>query len=82
MRYFGKGVNYDLNGVVTIRNREVGSEIYCDGLPGCIMQFQGLKDAGRRVAWSFIILVFVIIPDIIINRTCDTRPLKVPGNKF
>ena len=37
IRYSGKGVNYNLNGVVIIRNREVGYEIYRDGLPGCIM---------------------------------------------
>ena len=46
------------------------------------MQFQGLKKAGRCVVWNFITLVFVIIPDIIINRAGNTGPLKIPGNKF
>ena len=50
MHYFGKRVNYNLNGIVIIRNKEVNYEIYCDGLPRCIMQFQGLKEVGRRVA--------------------------------
>ena len=49
MYYFGKRVNYDLNRIVIIRNREVGYEIHCDGLLGRIMQFQGLKKAGRHV---------------------------------
>ena len=82
MRHFGKRVNYNLNGIVTIRNKEVGYKIYCDGLPGCIIQLQGLKKAGRCMAWSFITLVFVITPDVITNRACDTGPLKIPGNKF
>ena len=34
------------------------------------------------MAWSFIILVFVITPDVITNRPGDTGLLKVPGNKF
>ena len=34
------------------------------------------------MVWSFITLVFVIIPDIIINRAGNTGLLKVPGNKF
>ena len=34
------------------------------------------------MAWSFITLVFVIIPDVITNQAGDTRPLKVPGDKF
>ena len=34
------------------------------------------------MAWSFIILVFVIISDVIINRAGNTGPLKIPGNKF
>ena len=37
MRYFGKGVNYDPNRVVIIRNREIGNKIHRDGLPGCII---------------------------------------------
>ena len=82
MRYLSKKVNYNPNRVITIRNREVSYEIHCDGLPGRIIQFQGLKEAGRRMAWNFIILVFIIIPDIIINRACDTGPLKIPGKKF
>ena len=82
MRHFGKRVNHDPNGVATIRNKEVGYKIHRDGLPGRVMQFQGLKKAGRRVAWSFIILVFVIIPDVITNQAGDTGPPKVPGNKF
>ena len=82
MRYFGERVNYDPNGVAIIRNREVGYKIHRDGLPRRVMQFQGLKEAGRRVAWSFITLVFVITPDVITNRAGDTGPLKVPGNKF
>ena len=80
--YFGEKFNHDPNGVVIIRNKEVGYKIYRDGLPRRIMQFQGLKKAGWRVMWSFIILVFIIIPDVIINRTSNTGPLKVPGNKF
>ena len=32
MHYFGERVNYNLNGVVIIRNKEVGYKIYCDGL--------------------------------------------------
>ena len=82
MHHFSKKVNHNLNRVVTIRNREVGYKIYCDGLLGRIMQFQGLKEAGRRVAWSFITLVFIITPDIITNRACNTGPPKIPGNKF
>ena len=82
MRYFNKGVNHNPNRVVIIRNKEVGYEIHRDGLPRRIIQLQGLKEAGQRVAWSFITLAFIIIPDIIINRACDTGPLKVPGNKF
>ena len=34
------------------------------------------------MAWSFIILVFIIIPNVIINRAGDTGLLKIPGNKF
>ena len=34
------------------------------------------------MAWSFITLVFIIIPDIITNRVGNTGPLKVPGDKF
>ena len=34
------------------------------------------------MAWSFIILVFVITPDVIINRAGDTGPPKIPGDKF
>ena len=34
------------------------------------------------MAWSFIILIFIIIPDVIVNRAGNTRPPKVPGNKF
>ena len=67
MRYLGKRVNHDPNGVVTIRNKEVNYKIHRDGLPGRVIQLQGLKEAGRCVMWNFIILVFVIIPDIIIN---------------
>ena len=37
MRHFNKRVNYDLNGVVIIRNREVGYKIYYDGLPGRVI---------------------------------------------
>ena len=33
MRYFGKRVNYNLNGVATIRNKEIDYKIYRDGLP-------------------------------------------------
>ena len=82
MRHFSKRVNHDPNGVATIWNKEVGYKIHRDGLPGRVIQFQGLKKAGRRVAWSFITLVFVIIPDIITNRAGDTGPPKIPGNKF
>ena len=32
MRHFGKRVNHNLNGVVIIRNKEVGYKIYRDGL--------------------------------------------------
>ena len=34
------------------------------------------------MVWSFIILVFVIIPDVITNQACNTGPPKVLGNKF
>ena len=37
MRHFGERVNYNPNGVVIIRNREVGYKIHCDGLPGRVM---------------------------------------------
>ena len=37
MYYLGEKVNHDLNRVVTIRNKEVGYKIHCDGLPGCVM---------------------------------------------
>ena len=37
MCHLGERVNYNLNGVVIIRNKKVGYEIYCDGLPVCIM---------------------------------------------
>ena len=67
MRHFGKRVNHNPNGVVTIRNKEVDYKIYRNGLLRRIIQFQGLKEAGRRVAWSFITLVFIITPDIITN---------------
>ena len=82
MRHLGERVNYDLNGVVIIRNKEVGYKIYRDGLPGRVMQLQGLKEAGRRVVWNFIMLIFVITPDVITNRAGDTGPPKVPGDKF
>ena len=82
MRHLGKKVNHNPNGVVIIRNKEVGYKIHRDRLPGYIIQLQGLKEAGRRVAWSFIILIFVITPDVIINRAGNTGPLKIPGNKF
>ena len=82
MRHFGKRVNHNPNKVAIIRNREVGYKIHCDGLLRCVMQFQGLKEAGRRVAWSFITLVFVIIPDVITNRAGNTGPPKIPGDKF
>ena len=35
--YFGKRVNYNLNRIVIIRNKEVGYEIHQDGLPGYII---------------------------------------------
>ena len=56
MRHFGEKVNYDPNGVVTIRNREVGYKIHRDKLPGRIMQFQRLKEAGwvRNVEFYYI----------------------------
>ena len=34
------------------------------------------------MVWSFITLVFVIIPDVITNRAGDTGSPKVPGDKF
>ena len=37
MRHFGERVNHDPNGVATIRNKEVGYKIHCNGLPGRVM---------------------------------------------
>ena len=37
MRYFSKKVNYNLNKIVIIRNKEVSYKIHCDGLPGRII---------------------------------------------
>ena len=34
------------------------------------------------MVWSFIILIFIIIPDIITNQAGNTGLLKIPGNKF
>ena len=82
IRHLGEKVNHNPNKVVTIWNKEVGYKIHRDGLPGCVIQLQGLKEAGRRVVWSFIILAFVITPDVITNRAGNTGPLKIPGNKF
>ena len=37
MRHFGEKVNHDLNGVITIRNKEVNYKIHRNGLPGRVM---------------------------------------------
>ena len=37
MRYFGKRVNHNPNGVAIIRNKEVNYKIYRDGLLGRVI---------------------------------------------
>ena len=79
---FGYRVDYDHDGVFSIRFRELCYEIHTGGVPRCIWDWKGMKFSGRWLTNGFGLEAHVTGGDIFTNVPGHLQPPVISRNQF